>query len=67
MADQVGQDTSQMGVPSSFLSSCSNNVMVWLGPGNYPVPLPSCFTVTRDRSVWDRAVARWKADHPHVQ
>jgi len=41
--------------------------MVWLGPGDYPVPLPSCFTVTKDRSVWDNAVAAWKANHPHVR
>jgi hypothetical protein len=54
-----------MGIPGR-LESCSNNVMVWLGPGDYPAPLPSCFTVTRDRSVWDRAVADWKARHPHV-
>jgi hypothetical protein len=55
-----------MGVPTSHLTSCSNNVMVWLGQGSYPTALPSCFTVTRDRSVWDRAVAEWKARHPHV-
>jgi hypothetical protein len=53
--------------PPEQLAGCSNNVIVWLGPGSFPEPLPSCFTLTRDRSVWDRAVARWLASHPEVQ
>jgi len=51
-----------MGIPSSLVG-CSNNVMVWLGQGPYPAPLPACFTVTTDRSVWDAAVATWKLRH----
>jgi hypothetical protein len=51
---------SSMAIPSR-LTSCSNNVMVWLGPGNYPTSLPSCFRVTRDRAVWTNAVAAWRA------
>ena len=45
------------------LVSCANNTIVWLGKGSYPAPLPSCFTVTTDRAVWERAVIRWKATH----
>ncbi|MCC6764065.1 MAG: metallophosphoesterase [Deltaproteobacteria bacterium] len=64
MADQVGQGgAGSMGVPAT-LTACSNNVMVWLGPGDYPARLPSCFTVTKDRGVWDRAVTAWKRAHP---
>ncbi len=44
--------------------ACSGNTMVWLGQGEYPVSLPSCFTVTTDKGVWDRAVADWEARHP---
>jgi hypothetical protein len=63
MAEQVGQSgPDTMGVPSSLLS-CSNNIMVWLGGGTYPAPLPPCFTVTSDRSVWDNAVVAWKTRH----
>jgi chitinase len=40
--------------------------MVWLGPGPFPGSLPSCFTVTTDRSVWDTAVRSWEAAHPGV-
>jgi hypothetical protein len=66
LAEQVGQSGGDaMGMPDT-LTGCSNNVMVWLGPGSYPAPLPSCFTVTKDRAVWDRAVADWKQRHPHV-
>ena len=43
---------------------CSNNIIVWTGPGNFPFPLPSCFKVTKDLSVWNNAVATWKANHP---
>jgi hypothetical protein len=45
------------------IGSCSNNIVVWLGSGPFPEKLPSCFTVTTDKSVWDRAVADWKARH----
>lgn len=61
-ADQDGNHTG-LGIPST-LTDCSNNVVVWLGSGPYPDPLPSCFTVTTDRGVWDTAVAAWTARHP---
>jgi len=66
MAEKVAQNPSEMGIPTASLTNCANNVLVWLGPGNYPVSLPSCVTVTRDRGVWDRAVAAWKTAHPGV-
>ncbi len=66
LAEQVGHNgPGTMGIPDRLVE-CRNNVMVWLGPGPYPAPLPACFTVTRDRRVWDDAVARWKLRHPHV-
>jgi hypothetical protein len=43
-----------------------NNIMVWLGDGNYPCALPPGWTLTRDRAVWDNAVAEWKARHPNI-
>lgn len=52
-----------LGVPPGKLESCSNNTVVWLGPGEYPALLPDCFTITRDQAVWDDAVAAWKAAH----
>jgi hypothetical protein len=48
-----------LGLPPGKLKSCSGNTMVWLGKGPYPDHLPSCFKITRDKSVWDRAVASW--------
>jgi hypothetical protein len=59
--------------PSGIASLClnlngkftaRNNIMVWLGEGDYPCALPSGWTLTRDRTVWDNAVAGWKARHP---
>jgi hypothetical protein len=64
-ADRVGQESNRrMGLPPEQVRTCENNVMVWLGPGNYPAPLPACFRVTKDPKVWDDAVARWTARHP---
>jgi hypothetical protein len=64
LVEQVSQSgTGAMGMPSK-LTECARNVMVWTGPGDYPAALPACFTVTKDRSVWDRAVAAWKSAHP---
>jgi hypothetical protein len=53
-----------LGLPAGYKVRCSNNVVVWLGKGRYPDKLPKCFRITRDRSVWDRAVAAWLAAHP---
>jgi len=65
-------------VAEGKLESCSNNTIVWLGDGDndgdytdddFPGDIPndpSCVTVTRDRSVWDNARAKWINDHPQV-
>jgi hypothetical protein len=67
MAERAGQvSADRMGIPPGRLQSCANNIMVWLGPGNFPASLPACFTVTTDRAVWDSAVAGWIARHPDV-
>lgn len=50
-----------LGVPEGYLASCSNNVVVWLGEGEFPDSLPDCFTITTEKAVWDEAVAAWKA------
>jgi myo-inositol-hexaphosphate 3-phosphohydrolase len=60
MAESAGQSAAdRLAPPPGKLVDCANNVMVWAGPGEFPATLPSCFTVTKDRSVWDRAVAEW--------
>lgn len=51
------------------LASCSGNVIIWLGEGDFPGAVPNdgaCVTVTRDRRVWDRAAAAWRATHEGV-
>jgi hypothetical protein len=53
-----------LGLPEGYKVQCSNNVVVWLGKGRYPDKLPKCFRITRDRTVWDRAVADWQDAHP---
>jgi hypothetical protein len=65
MVERAGQEGGKrLGVPPGKLASCSNNVMVWLGPGEFPGKLPSqCFTVTTDRRVWDDAVTSWRVRH----
>ena len=55
-----------LGIPAGKLARCSHNVMVWLGNGRYPDPLPRCFRVTRDVRVWNRAAARWLRHHASV-
>ena len=66
MAEKVAEGgADKMGIPGT-LSGCANNVMVWLGAGYYPAPLPDCFTVTKDRAVWETAVTDWISRHPHV-
>jgi hypothetical protein len=66
LAEQLSEGGAQnMTVPDGLVS-CADNVMVWLGPGPYPAPLPDCFTVTTDRRVWEDAVAEWEQRHPEL-
>jgi hypothetical protein len=47
------------------LVTCAGNcTVVWGQAGPYPYALPPGWTLTRDRGVYDRAVADWKARHP---
>lgn len=51
------------------LKSCSGNIIVWLGLGEFPGDVPddpACVTVTKDRTIWDNARAKWLAEHPLV-
>lgn len=44
--------------PMSFAPGQYENVtLVWLGPGNYPRPLPPGVTQIKDVGVWHRARA----------
>lgn len=65
MVEDAAFDGSDMSFPDR-IESCSDNVLVWLGEGDYPEPLPACVQLTRDRRVWDDAVADWHARNPHV-
>jgi hypothetical protein len=53
--------------PATHLAQCNNVTLVWLGNGDFPETVPPCYTVTRDRAVWDDAVASWHAAHPEVR
>src|SRR5207245_8397631 len=56
--------------PPDQLQDCVGNVMIWLGSGPFPEPLPAragCFTLltgAEGLQYWNDAVARWKAEHP---
>lgn len=60
-----GTDSMQL-PPGTVLddSACPDapSTIVWLGPGRYPVNAGGLRVVTQ-RSVWDDAVAAWKARH----
>src|SRR2546425_8254924 len=67
-ADQPSNDGDEhMAPPPGKLAGCAINVMVWLGAGPFPEPLPSCFTVLTGATgldYWNQAVAQWKTNHP---
>jgi len=64
-ADQ-NSNHQDLNLPAGYDVTCSGNTMVWLGTGPFPGSLPSCFTVTTDRSVWDGAARAWDKAHPGV-
>jgi hypothetical protein len=67
-ADQnTNNGDEHMAPPPGKLADCSNNVMIWLGPGPFPEPLPDCFRVltgAEGLQYWNNAVEQWKANHP---
>lgn len=63
------QNFNLLGFNRKNIVSCSNNIIIWLGEGEYPGDIPyndACVTVTKDRTVWDNARAKWLAEHPLV-
>lgn len=42
----------------------AGNVIVWLGEGDYPAPIPAGFTLSRDIGVWEAARDAWFERHP---
>ena len=56
--------------PPGRLRNCFGNVMVWLGSGAFPEPVPTepgCFrllTGAEGQQFWDSAVTAWKSAHP---
>jgi hypothetical protein len=72
-ADQPSNSSSGLGVPQGKQELCSKNIVVWLGDGPYPDPLPTtfngepCFTITTDQTVWDNAVKDWMNRHELMQ
>ena len=74
---RVDQNSSEkyLAPPPGKLVDCSNNVMIWLGTGAFPEPLPltfngrPCYTVMTGQAgldFWNAAVAQWRADHPNL-
>jgi hypothetical protein len=74
---RVDQNSSEpyLAPPPGKLVDCANNVMVWLGTGAFPEPLPltfdgrPCYTLMTGQAgldYWNTAVARWRADHPSL-
>ena len=52
--------------PQGNVIESENNVIVWLGEGEYPEPIPDGWTLTSDIKVWEEARADWLARHPDV-
>jgi hypothetical protein len=64
-ADMIPDDNDLCLNPEGKTIESSGNIVVWLGQGPYPcLPIPPGWTLTTDKSVWDNAVAQWKAAHP---
>lgn len=61
-----GQSSDQFDFRLDKLADCENNILVWLGPGAFPGTVPDCFTITKDRSIWDNAVRVWKIRHGFI-
>jgi len=51
------------GLRTANLTECSDNVVVWLGAGEYPEWLPDCFSITDDSDVWEQARSSWIHNH----
>jgi hypothetical protein len=63
----IGGGYAMMIPPANTLTRCTNVTLVWLGKGEFPEPVPPCYTVTRDVATWDDAVVAWHAAHHEVR
>jgi len=60
--------------PESLIDACQNNIIIWLGPGDFPGKLPSkkfpeafkIVTGQKGRDLWKEKVRDWHARHPDV-
>jgi hypothetical protein len=43
-----------------------DNLIIWLGTGAYPWPVPAGFTVTKDGNVWQQRKLAWIKAHPDI-
>ena len=60
------EDAKELGVGRLLrdnLTDCADNIIVWLGSGEYPEWLPDCFSITKDDSVWQQARTSWIERH----
>jgi hypothetical protein len=58
-----------MAPPPGKLVESQNNVMVWLGAGSFPEPLPAGFTLLTGQDgldFWNAVAAGWHANHPSL-
>ncbi len=62
----VSESSNQFNFQMDKLEDCQNNILVWLGSGPFPGTVPSCFSITKDKSVWDDAVREWKISHEYT-
>jgi hypothetical protein len=62
----VSESSNQFNFQLEKLVDCENNILVWLGSGPFPGLLPTCFSITTDKSIWDNAVWDWKIRHGFI-
>ena len=67
MASQDANYNSLSLDPMGDVILSENNTLIWTGEGDFPEPLPTGWTLSRDRTLWDDAVANWKRRHGIVE
>lgn len=74
VADQFTEGSNLDFPPEDLVDVCEDNIIIWLGPGQYPGKLPThkfpegfnVVTGQQGRDLWQEKVTDWHNRHPEV-
>jgi hypothetical protein len=64
--DPFGDELGFGAIWAEIVLESRDNLIIWIGEGEYPWPVPDGFRVIRDAAVWQQKKLAWIAAHPEI-